>query len=110
MFFQSTKDPYSLDWGNLTPEGHDADNQTVLHVFNVDISSTEMIERCIIFVTGKLIWSSKQIPANTQQKVTFDLRGQPITFVNRFRKMKEQILQLVKNNAGLTNITIEALL
>jgi len=101
---------YDLDWGNFTPEGFSAKEGTVMHVFNFDISSDEKINRCIIFSTGRILWAQRQIPKGTKQKITFDLRGQPIPFLTRAKKMTATILDALENNLEVENITIEILI
>ena len=57
---------------NICPTAHivcfepDAKNFDLLQK---NISSTDKIERCIFFVIGKIIFSDKYIPENTNQKV-----------------------------------------
>lgn len=95
MFNLFSKDPYGLNWGNVTPDGVNEEKKEVINIFNFDISSAEKIFRCVIFSVGKIIWINKHIINGTKQKVIFDLRGQPITFLDRARKMKQDILQQV---------------
>ena len=105
-----TMDPYILDWGPITPSGFSEKNKEVLLVFNLDISSKEFIDRAIIFCTGKIIWTSKNIPMDATQKIVFDLRGQPITFIDRAKKMKKDIIEKVNEIGYLNPIIIEILI
>ena len=110
MFKMYSTNPYELDWGNVTPDGYQIETREVLYVFNFDISSTAKIERCILFTIGKIIWTDKHIPENTNQKVIFDLRGQPLMFLERARKMKEAVIGGIKKNSPSLNIIIEILI
>lgn len=102
--------PYKLDWGNITPDGYNELLQEIVHVFNFDISSKDKIERCIIFSVGKIIWSDMHIPKYTQQKIVFDLRGQPLVFLDRAKKMKKDISEAVKKTNSSINFIIEILI
>lgn len=110
MFNLFSKDPYELDWGNITPEGFDQEKKEVIHIFNFDISSAEKVSKCSVFSVGKIIWVNKHIPKGTTQKVILDLRGQPITFLDRARKMKYDILQQVTQIESDIVIDIEILI
>jgi len=102
--------PYNLDWGTITPTAFSESNKEILHVFNFDISSKENIEKAIIFSTGKIIWTSKHVPTDTTQKIVFDLRGQPITLLDRARKMKKNIVEKVIESGYAKPIVIEILI
>ena len=103
-------DPFSLDWGSITPEGYNEQKNEVVFIFNFDISSQDRIERGIVFAVGKLIWSMKNIPP-CNYRVVLDLRGQALTLLNRARKMKEDIINtVIKDKTSLLGIEIEILI
>lgn len=106
----SHKIPYELDWGNVTPDGFDEKNQEIVHVFNFDISSKDKIDNCIIFSVGKIVWSHFHIPEGIKQKLVFDLRGQPLVFLERARKMKYDINEKLKKVNLSVVITTEILI
>jgi hypothetical protein len=110
MFNLFSKDPYELNWGNVTPDGFNEEKKEVINIFNFDISSAEKISRCVIFSVGKIIWINKHIIKGTKQKVIFDLRGQPITFLDRARKMKQDILKQVTQIKPDVIVDIEILI
>lgn len=86
-----SNNPYKLDWGNATPEGYSKEKNNLLQIYNVDISSAEKIENCIIYVIGRIAWANKHFPKGTSQKIVFDLRGQPLALIDRARKMSQNI-------------------
>jgi len=97
---------YELDWGNVTPEGFNRTSREVLHVFNVDISTSESVQRCIFFSIGKIVWTNFHLLENKKQKVVFDFRGQSDS-VDKFQKIKNDILDGVKSQSPLIDIIIE---
>jgi hypothetical protein len=103
-----SKNPYDLDWGSITPDGYNDADKVALSVFNFDISSVEKIDRCIVFCVGKVLWLNKHLPKETTQKITLDLRGQPLPFLTRARKMNDEILKIIqaKNPEIVLNIEI----
>ena len=43
-----------LDWGQITPEAANIDNNEFVYVYNHDLSSSEKIDRKIRFIVGRL--------------------------------------------------------
>jgi len=109
MGMQSTN-PYDLDWGTLTPAGFSEINKEILHIFNFDISSKENVERAVIFSAGKVFWTDKHIPEEVTQKIIFDLRGQPISLIERARNMKKKIVEILNERGYAKSIVIEILI
>lgn len=105
-----SKNPYDLDWGNVTPDGYNEAEKMALSVFNFDISSAERIDRCIIYSVGKILWLNKHLPEETTQKVLFDLRGQPLPFLDRAKRMKEEILKTIQSKEPKVVVNIEILI
>jgi hypothetical protein len=105
-----SKNPYDLDWGSVTSDGYNDTEKLALNVFNFDISSIDKIERCTVFCVGKIVWLNRHLPAGTTQKIVFDLRGQPITFLDRARKMKDDILDKVRGTNSTIAVIIEILI
>jgi hypothetical protein len=70
--------PFTLDWGNFTADGYNADNNEALHIFNFEINNSIKIDRVSHFVVGRLVWGSINLPRNCFQKILFDIRGQNI--------------------------------
>jgi len=102
--------PYDLDWGTITPSAYNEKELEILHIFNFDISTKDKIDRVITFSIGKVLWTSKNVPQEAKQKIIFDLRGQPITFTDRARKMKNDILAKINQIEPLKIIIIEILI
>jgi hypothetical protein len=106
----SSIDPYTLDWGNFTPDGYDTKKKEAIYAFNFDISSQPNIERSKIFAVGKIIWAYSHIPKDSQQKIVFDFRGQPLALLDRARRIKEDIEQRIHDANPSINIVIEILI
>lgn len=105
-----SKNPYDLDWGKVSPDGYNEAEKIALSVLNFDISSAEKIDRCIIYCSGKVLWLDKHLPKDTTQKVVFDLRGQPLPLLNKARRMKDEILNIVQANDPKIALNIEILI
>jgi hypothetical protein len=110
MFRLLSHNPYKLDWGNVTPDGYYKIQDEIMHVFNFDISSKDKIDRCIVFSVGKIIWSDMHVPQFTKQKIIYDLRGQPLVFLERAKKMTQDVSETVKKMNTSIYITIEILI
>lgn len=107
---QLANSPYDLDWGKITSSGFSENNGEVLHVFNFDVTSKENVERSVIFSVGKIIWSGKHILGDVTQKIVFDLRGQPISLIERARNMKKKIMEILNESGYTQSIVIEILI
>jgi len=107
---KNTVIPYDLDWGIATPDRFSEKDQQLLFVFNVDVASTANVERTVVFVAGKVLWFNKHVPAGTEYKVVFDLRGQPLALLGRARKMKGDVLEKVAKLNKAINVFIEILI
>jgi len=100
-----SKEPYHLDWGAITPEGYNKESNELLHVFNIDASSRDNIQRCTIFIIGRVAWFNMHAPAGSSQKIMLDLRGQALTLLDRATKMKAEIIsESQRLNPSLTLI------
>lgn len=92
-----------LDWGSVTPEASNVENNTFTYVFNHKLSSTAEIDRTIRFVVGRLQFYDNHLPANPRHDVRVDARGQSIDrnavtlIVKKIREMyNKPYLQEVK--------------
>lgn len=104
------KDPFSLDWGSISPEGYSEQKKEVIFIFNFDLSSQENVERCIVFSVGKILWAMKNIPSS-KYKIVLDVRGQALALLNRAGKMKEDIINtIVKAASSLLGLEVEILI
>lgn len=52
----------TLEWGQVTPEGANADLNEFYYVYNHDLSSAEKIDRTIRFILGKLNYYDLHLP------------------------------------------------
>ena len=68
-----------LDWGPVTPEGANLETNTLVYVYNHDLTSNDKVERTIRFILGRLFHYDRHLPLNPKHKVTLDIRGQHIT-------------------------------
>lgn len=109
-FFSTEPDCYKLNWGSIQVDGYNDNLKEALSVYNFDISNEEKINSCLVLLTGKTIWISKNLPDIITQKIVFDLRGQPITFITRARKMKSRFLEILFELKFNTSINIEILI
>jgi hypothetical protein len=73
-------DPYSLDWGTITPEGFSSDKNIALHVFNFFLKDEENRSLSIKFIAGKVKWYSTHLPEDCSQIIRVDARGQELDF------------------------------
>ena len=105
-----SKNPFDMDWGSTSPDGYSEAEKVALSVFNFDISSVEKIDRCIVFCVGKVLWLNKHLPTETSQKVVFDLKGQPLPFLDRAKRMKDEILNIIKAKDSYIVLNIEILI
>lgn len=105
-----SKNPLDLDWGSITSDGYNEAEKTALNVFSFDISTVEKIDRCIVFCVGKVLWLNKHLPQETTQKVVFDLRGQPLPFLDRAKRMKDEILNIIQDKDSNVVLNIEILI
>jgi hypothetical protein len=105
-----SKNPFDMDWGSASPDGYNEAEKVAFCVFNFDISSVEKIDRCIIFCVGKVLWLNKHLPRETTQKVVFDIRGQPLPFLDRAKRMKDEILNIIQAKDSYIVLNIEILI
>jgi hypothetical protein len=105
-----SKNPFDLDWGSISSDGYNETEKLALNVFNFDISSVDKIDRCIVFCVGKVVWLNKHLPQGTTQKVVFDLRGQPLPFLDRAKRIKDEILKIIQAKDPKVVLNIEILI
>lgn len=102
--------PYDFDWGNITPDGFDEVNNVALFVFNFDVSASDSIEMSKVFCYGKIVWATMNIP-KCNYRLVWDLRGQPLTFIDRARKMKKELIEsLAEFREKFVEVNIEILI
>jgi hypothetical protein len=73
--------PYNmetLDWGQITPEGANLENNEFYYVFNHDLTSEEKVDRTIRFIVGRLNYYDLHLPAGPKHVIKIDIRGQSI--------------------------------
>ncbi|MFN8396986.1 MAG: hypothetical protein U0176_20335 [Bacteroidia bacterium] len=94
--------PLTLDWGKITPDGYDTASKTALHIFSMNLSTPVLRELCMTFVLGKLRWYHKHLPAEVQQRVIFDVRGQKLS-----ESVTESIQSILRDVASFDNKPIK---
>lgn len=88
---------FNLDWGPITPEGYDEENNQIIHVFNHNLEKKEYIQRSIIFIIGRIKFYKIHIPHGCSQKVVIDARGQTIIYSN-LKSIKNKIIEILNDN------------
>jgi hypothetical protein len=69
-------DPLAMDWSAATADLYNQEANTVVHVFNHDLTSPGSVERNLRFAIARIRWFKRHIPAGCTQGVMFDDRGQ----------------------------------
>ena len=99
---QKPKSPLAMDWGKITPDGFDSATKTALHIFSMNLSTPVLRELCMTFVLGKLRWYHKHLPAEVQQRVIFDVRGQKLS-----ESVTDSIQSILSDVASFDDIPIK---
>lgn len=95
------EDPYTMDWGAVSPEGYDSIQNQLLYVLNVDFSNTANRERIAAYVVGRISWYSIQGPAGASHRVIFDLRGQEPLCLDAAERLKPEMIKQLTEKMGL---------
>jgi hypothetical protein len=93
-----------LDWGHVTPESANMENNEFTYVYNHDISSPEKINRTIRFIVGRLAYYDKHLPANPKHLVKIDVRGQDISEATEEKIKTEIHSRYTSSNILIINI------
>jgi hypothetical protein len=88
--------PYEMDWGIISPDGFNQKEKEALFIFNFDITRELSRDYNSRFILGKLYWSSVQMPSDISLKIIFDLRGQPLTLIEKAKDIKYLIHSFLK--------------
>ena len=93
-----------LDWGNVTPEFANIEENLFTYVFNHDLSSKAHIDRTIRFIVGRLCFYDQHLPENAKHEIKLDIRGQyldqaTVTYII-------QMIETTYNKSSLHDITI----
>lgn len=78
-------DPWSLDWGPITPDVYSESQRLAVHVVNHRLDSEENVARTIRFVRARVRHHAPHLPPGTSQLVHYDDRGQSIPESTRER-------------------------
>ncbi|MBP8033680.1 MAG: hypothetical protein KAZ71_03720 [Bacteroidia bacterium] len=89
----------ALDWGQITPEGVNLNENEFLYVYNHDLSSSEKIDRTIRFIIGRLNYYDNHLPENPRHQIKIDIRGQSIN-----NETCEFIVQTISQNYKKRNL------
>lgn len=89
-------DIYSYDWGGLTVDAFDQNNNIAFVVFNMNLSE-QCIDNVYVYTAGMIIWAKKQLPADCKIEIRFDILGLQVS-LSFLNDLKERILK------GLTSI------
>jgi hypothetical protein len=69
----------NLDWGVVTPEASNEQNNEFTYVHNHDLTTADKVDRSIRFLIGRLNFYAIHLPENGFHHVKMDIRGQQIT-------------------------------
>jgi hypothetical protein len=72
-------DPFSLDWGPITPDVFVDARRMAVHVVNHELESAENVRRTLRFVRARIRHHAPHLPPGSAQVVNFDDRGQALT-------------------------------
>jgi hypothetical protein len=72
-------DPLAMDWSTATADLYNQEANTIMHVFNHDLSSPASIERNLRFAIARVKWFKRHILPGCSQGIMFDDRGQNIS-------------------------------
>jgi len=76
-------DPLELDWGGITPDFYNKDQNHAVHVVAHELESTENVARTVRFLLARARHFSRHLPAGAQQSAFVDDRGQQVPAANR---------------------------
>jgi hypothetical protein len=65
-----------LDWGVVTPESANLDQNVFTYVFNHKLSTSAEVDRTVRFIVGRLLFYDKHLHANPKHDVKLDVCGQ----------------------------------
>ena len=54
--------PYEFDWGVVTPEFYNNEDNIAVHVFNHLIERKENLQNSNLFILGRLQWYARNLP------------------------------------------------
>lgn len=69
---------YALDWGVVTPEFYNNEDNIAVHVFNHLLEGKENLVNSNSFIIARLNWYARHLPAGCIQIIKIDDRGQNI--------------------------------
>lgn len=99
-------DPFSLDWGKVTPEAFDKAKNQALHVINTNMQSREGRDYSRIYVVGRVLWFSTQLPPGTSHRVRIDATGQSVP-VKTLNEWRAAALSEIRKGSGDIEVEIE---
>ena len=94
-------DPFDLDWGHVTTELSSDEHGIAMHVLNHNLESRVAVERTIRFTKARVRWFSGQLPADFQQWVVLDDRGQGVS-VDERETLRSELSPIVAKLAFFT--------
>lgn len=104
--------PFELDWGKITPDGYNSNENKALYVFNHHFLNEESRRLSRIFAGGRVNWYSNHLPGNCKNELLLDIRGQDeVTFELQFQEewgkgIKEKNTKLLEQD----NLIVEFLI
>jgi hypothetical protein len=95
---------YDLDWGVVTPEASNINENEYTYVFNHKLSTPAEVDRTIRFVVGRLRFYDKHLPNNPRHLVKIDARGQEID--QNTAELIAQTIRKMHNRSNLREVNV----
>lgn len=100
---------YQFDWPPVTVEGYKKDQNKVVMVFNLDVTTPAKVQHMIQYVVGRTVWCSLNSPTKVNILLSFDFRGQGIT-VTKTQTFESELLRLLDNVNINNQVSIDFLI
>lgn len=76
-------DPQLLDWGAITPDFYNEEQNHAVHVVSHALDMPEQVARTVRFIRGRARWFARHLPEGAQQSVFVEDRGRDLTDATR---------------------------
>jgi hypothetical protein len=100
--------PFDLEWGEVTPEGYDKDQNQAFHVINCSMIGLENRRRCLVYLVGRVAWFSKHLPKGCSHRIRIDTSGQIIS-VKVLNAWRDSVIAKIGARMPTAKVEIEFL-
>ncbi len=92
--------PIDLDWGEITPDAYNQDENNAFYVFGFHMIQEESRKMASKYITGKVLWYKYHLPENCSHSIKLDIRGQrEIKFeMHMMSTWRKNTIELITNN------------